>query len=302
MKYHVPQALVIENKKIGKNIYTLTIESQEIANEARPGQFVHLRCGSGVDPLLRRPLSINDVQQQEGLITFWYQVVGKGTALLSKVKKGEFLDIIGPLGHGFETALNGKKLGLIGGGMGIAPLIFLGRELAKQNQVEGFFGGRTRELLPPLTSIKSFPYALATDDGSAGQKGLVTELLAEWLQNNQPDLLYACGPRPMLAEVACLAYRNKIALQVSLESVMACGVGACLGCTCKGTGNAVSTESNAQYKQIKKKFCAASDGNAQQSTLSGQNDVIRQPEEHWLKVCKDGPVFWAEEVAWDEER
>lgn len=83
---------------------------------------------------------------------------------------------------------------------------------------------------------------------------------------------------------------------------MACGVGACLGCTCKGTGNAVSTESNAQYKQIKKKFCAASDGNAQQSTLSGQNDVIRQPEEHWLKVCKDGPVFWAEEVAWDEER
>lgn len=298
MKYHIPQAPVLEHEKIRENIYALTIACQEIANEARPGQFVHLRCGSGFDPLLRRPLSINNIQQQEGSVTFWYQVVGKGTALLSKVKKGELLDVIGPLGHGFETALSGKKLGVIGGGMGIAPLIFLGRELAKHNQVEGFFGGRTRELLPPLTFIKDFPFALATDDGSAGKKGLVTELLAEWLQNTQPDLLYACGPRPMLAEVVRLARRNKIALQVSLESVMACGVGACLGCTCKGTGNAVHEEPNVHTKQ---NSCTGQNEDAYpSSTLAGQNNVIQEHEDNWLKVCKDGPVFWAEEVEWDE--
>jgi dihydroorotate dehydrogenase electron transfer subunit len=280
VKYHLPQAPVRLQERIGENIYALTIACQEIAREAKPGQFVHIHCGNGLDPLLRRPISINNVQQQEGLVTFWYQVVGKGTELLSKVKTGETLDIIGPLGHGFETALKGKKIGLIGGGMGIAPLVFLGRELAKENQVQGFLGGRSKDFLPALTSIKDFPFAVTTDDGSVGEKGLVTALLVEWLQKKQLDLLYACGPRPMLAEVVRLVRSYKIPLQVSLESVMACGVGACLGCTCKGTGKAVSapTEWNPQ-----------------------NNSSIRQPEEHWLKVCKDGPVFWAEEVAWDEE-
>jgi dihydroorotate dehydrogenase electron transfer subunit len=261
VKYHVPDALVLRQDRIGQNIYALTIESREIAHEAQPGQFVHLRCGQGDDPLLRRPLSINDVQREKGYVTFWYQVVGKGTKFLSQVQAGECLDVMGPLGHGFQTDLSGKKVGLIGGGMGIAPLIFLGRELVQKNEVQAFWGGRSRELLPRFASNVEFPYELVTEDGSSGKQGLVTELLAEYLSREQFDLLYACGPRPMLAEVARLARQEQIPLQVSLETVMACGVGACLGCTCEGAG---------------------------------------QAEDKRFKVCQDGPVFWAEEVNWDE--
>ncbi len=264
MKYHVPDALVLRQERIGQNIYALTIESREIAHEAQPGQFVHLRCGQGDDPLLRRPLSINDVQRETGYVTFWYQVVGKGTQLLSQVQAGECLDVMGPLGHGFQTDLSGKKVGLIGGGMGIAPLIFLGSELVKKNEVQAFGGGRSKELLPRFPENMDFPSELITEDGSSGKQGLVTEILEEWLAQDAPerfDFLYACGPRPMLAEVARLARQAQIPLQVSLETVMACGVGACLGCTCEGAGRA--------------------DGKR-------------------FKVCQDGPVFWAEEVNWDE--
>jgi dihydroorotate dehydrogenase electron transfer subunit len=261
VKYHVPDAPVLRQERIGQNIYALTIDSQKIAREAQPGQFVHLRCGKGVDPLLRRPLSINDVQREKGYLTFWYQVVGKGTKLLSQVQAGECLDVIGPLGHGFQTDLSGNKVGLIGGGMGIAPLIFLGQELAERNKVQGFWGGRSKELLPRFSANRTFPYELITEDGSSGKQGLVTELLAEYLSREQFDFLFACGPRPMLAEVSRLAHQWEIPLQVSLETVMACGVGACLGCTFKGAGAAKGKQ---------------------------------------FKVCQDGPVFWAEEVSWDE--
>lgn len=261
MKYHLPAAPVFRQERIGQNIYALTLGSREIAREAQPGQFVHLRCGKGADPLLRRPFSINAVQRETGAVTFWYQVVGKGTELLSRVRAGEYLDVIGPLGRGFQTELSGKKVGLIGGGMGIAPLIFLGRELAGKNQVQAFWGGRSKELLPQFTPSIAFPAELVTEDGSSGRQGLVTELLTEWLPRESFDLLCACGPRPMLAEVARLARQWEIPLQVSLETVMACGVGACLGCTCKGAGAA-------EGKQF--------------------------------KVCQDGPVFWAAEVNWDE--
>ncbi len=262
VKYHVPDALVVSQRQTGTNIYTLTIACREIATEAKPGQFVHLRCSSGLDPLLRRPFSIYQVERKEGLVSFCYQVVGKGTKLLSRVKEGTFLDVMGPLGHGFETELCGKRVGLIGGGLGIAPLIFLGQELAKNNEVQGFWGGRSKVMMPQLAVTSDFPYFLATEDGSAGHRGLVTELVEQWLQQETPDQLYACGPRPMLAAVAQLARSKEIPLQVSLESVMACGVGACLGCICEKAG---------------------------------------ADEEKRLKVCQDGPVFWAEEVQWDGE-
>jgi len=261
VKYHVPNAPVVSQDQTGESIYTLTIVSKEIAREAQPGQFAHLRCGKSADPLLRRPLSINDVERDKGTVTFSYQVVGKGTQLLSELKAGETLDVIGPLGQGFKTDLRGKKVGIIGGGMGIAPLIFLGRELSRENQVQAFWGGRSEGLLPPFVTAVEFPYAIATDDGSSGRKGLVTELVAESLSQEKFDLLYACGPRLMLAAVARLAREYNIPLQVSLESVMACGVGACLGCTIKGR---------------------------------------KQGKETQFKVCQDGPVFWAEEVFWDE--
>ena len=257
MKYHLPEARICGHKQTGADLYLLDFHAPEIAAVAQPGQFVHIRVSGQLDPLLRRPFSICGVDRDAGLVRFWYQVIGKGTKLMSGLAIGEALDVIGPLGKGFKTDLIGKKAALIGGGMGIAPLLFLGGELAKNNSVTAFFGGRNKELLPKQSLLPVLSCRFATDDGSAGYKGLVTELLAEWLKKETPDILYACGPRAMLSEVARLARQEGIPLQVSLEATMACGVGACLGCTC------------------------------------GKS---RTDKGIWLKACQDGPVFWEQEV------
>lgn len=258
MKYHVREVRVVDNVKTGGDIYLLTLAAPAIAAAALPGQFIHLRCGEGLDPFLRRPFSIYGADRKNGLVQIWYQVVGKGTDLLREVKAGKTLDVTGPLGKGFFTDIAGRNAGLVGGGMGIAPLMFLGGELAQNNRVHSFFGVRSKAQLPPGLS---FPTPLvATEDGSAGRRGLVTDVLEQELQRQKMDILYACGPRAMLQQVVKLAQKYTIPLQVSLESAMACGVGACLGCACEKSG---------------------ADG------------------ESWLKACQDGPVFWAAEVKWE---
>lgn len=283
MKYHV-QARIAGNSRTGEGIFLLTLEAPDIAAAAQPGQFIHLRCGEGLDPLLRRPFSIYGTDRATGCVLIWYQVVGKGTALLAQKKKGDVLDVLGPLGRGFHTDLSGKTVWLAGGGMGAAPLMFLAATLAEKNSVQGFFGARTQSQLPPgllarpaelpaappeyfvrSSGHSALPPLVATEDGSAGFRGLVTELLQQKIDTEperKPDMLYACGPQAMLKKVAGTARQHGVPLQVSLEAAMACGVGACLGCTC-----AKSAES-------------AKGGSA------------------WLKACQDGPVFWAEEVEW----
>lgn len=257
MKYHVTHAQVTAQSKTAEKIYLLSFEAPAIAREAQPGQFVHIKTADAYDPLLRRPISICDVDREKGAVTIWYQVVGKGTELLSRVKAGESIDVIGPLGRGFDTKIAQESIFLIGGGMGIAPLVFLAGQLKKNNNVTGFFGGRNKEMFGPLSKLTSVPYEAATEDGSYGQKGFVTELLQRRLESENPARLYACGPHGMLEQAARLAKKYNLPLQVSLETVMACGVGACLGCTCE----------------------------------KGQSG-----EQGWLKVCKDGPVFWEQEV------
>lgn len=308
MKYHVPHASVVGQWNTGGNIFLLTLSCPEIAAEARPGQFAHLRCGNTLDPLLRRPLSIFQAEAQKGLLSFCYQVVGKGTQLLSKLQAGAQVDVMGPLGRGFDTEISGKRIGLVGGGMGIAPLVFLGRMLARHNQVQGFWGTRTKELLPPLADqfpsgdsgvevACGFPYLVATEDGSAGRQGLVTGLLEEWLEQEPFDRLYACGPRPMLAAVHRLAQARGIPLQVSLEAVMACGVGACLGCTCeKGPGDGGAGAEGTGNPVHRVRHQDAPNSHAAAETSAGSLAAEKR-----LKVCQDGPVFWAEEVRWDGE-
>lgn len=259
MKYHIPEAPVIANEQTGEGLYLLTLRSEAIAREARPGQFVHLRAGIGHEPLLRRPISICRADRELGTVRLWYQVVGRGTSYISSLKSGDSLDLIGPLGRGFEAGITGKKAALIGGGMGIAPLIFLGLKLQENNNVTAFFGGKNAGQLPPPALLDGLPYRPATEDGSLGHQGLVTALLPDWIEREKPDLLYSCGPRGMLHEVVRIANRYQLPLQVSLETVMACGIGACLGCVCE-------------------------------KSASG--------EEGWLKACKDGPVFWSDEVKW----
>lgn len=261
MKYHINDAVIISQEQRAEGQYLLTLRCPEIAAVAQPGQFVHIRCSPGYDPLLRRPLSICLAWPEEGLIYLWYQVVGKGTELLKELRTGEKVDIMGPLGRGFETGRQGRNTVLIGGGMGIAPLIFLGRFLDRDQTVTAYFGARSvRHLPPPGLLPENFVYHAATDDGSAGCRGLVTDILPAWDTGNKPDLIYACGPHVMLVRVAELAHRLDIPLQVSLESAMACGVGACLGCTCREAGGTKGD---------------------------------------WLKVCQDGSVFWSREVNWE---
>lgn len=243
----------------GGDNYLLVLECPSIAKEACPGQFVHLRTTLGLDPLLRRPISIFLANPEEGLLYLWYQVVGKGTRSFTGLTIGDEVDLIGPLGRGFGE-VRGRKAALVGGGMGIAPLIFLGHALAENNQISAFFGGRSDQHLPPVELLPHTEGFLATEDGSTGYQGFVTDILAPWLETEKPEIIYACGPQGMLNQVYKLAGQHDILLQVSLETTMACGVGACLGCTCeKAVGE---------------------DGS-------------------WFKVCQDGPVFWAKEVKWD---
>lgn len=258
MIIHEQQAQVMSNQHTGGTNHLLVIKSLDIALRSQPGQFVHLRCSKGLDPLLRRPLSICLADPIQGLVYLWYQVVGKGTELLSALQPGDTVDLMGPLGRGFQQVA-GKKVVLVGGGMGIAPLIFLGHALAGNNQAVAFFGARSEEHLPPRELFPPVEGFLATEDGSAGYQGFVTTLLEDWLEMEEPELIYACGPQGMLKQVVDLAEKEGISLQVSLETVMACGVGACLGCTCE--------------------------------SARGKGDS-------WLKVCQDGPVFWAQEVNW----
>lgn len=259
MKYHLPKAPVLANEQTGEDIFLLTISSPEIAGEAQPGQFVHVRTSGGYEPLLRRPLSICQADRGRGIIRLWYQAVGRGTSCLSRLGSGDSIDVIGPLGKGFDIDINGKKNGLVGGGMGIAPLLFLAGRLLENNSVTAFFGAKSAGQLPPDTLLPAVEYHPATEDGSHGYRGMITALLPEWIEREKPDRLYACGPKGLLREVVRIGDRYRLPLQVSLETVMACGVGACLGCACA-------------------------------KSAAG--------EEVWLKACQDGPVFWSQEVRW----
>ena len=204
-----------------------------IASQAKPGQFVHVKISDG-SLLLRRPLSIADADSIQGTLTLIYRIVGTGTAKLAELGPGEEINCMGPLGRGF--ALLGERPLLIGGGMGTAPLLFLCRELCpKPSQV--LMGARTIADMfwPDLFRQVCDEVHIATDDGSLGYRGTTVDLLKDMLTESGVDAIYACGPAVMMKEAAKLAKKAGVPCQVSLEEHMACGVGACLSCTCAGT-------------------------------------------------------------------
>ncbi|MCG0278561.1 MAG: dihydroorotate dehydrogenase electron transfer subunit [Thermanaeromonas sp.] len=251
---------VVANFLVAPDIYRMRLRVD--IEEPGPGQFVHLRCGLRYDPLLRRPLSIHDFDMDKGEIELLYRVVGKGTAWLAARVPGDKVSGLGPLGRGFILP-SGKTLALVAGGIGFAPLFFLARKaLALGNRVIFYLGVRSREHLLRQKDLAEFGVQLeiATEDGSAGFPGLVTDLLAAHLRNLRFDGIFACGPKNMLAAVAGLAATYSIPAQVSLEEHMACGLGACRGC-------AVPV-----YRE---------DGNVT-----------------YENVCSEGPVFPAHRVVW----
>lgn len=234
---------VLHNEEVAERTFLLDLGSGEIAEHAKPGQFVMIRPGRSSNPLLRRPFSICGKGRGQTL-RILYKVVGQGTEDLSRARKNDPISVLGPLGRGY--ALHGPETLhlLVGGGVGIAPLLFLQGFLGKKNVL--FFAGYRKDAEAPdlrrLFGFRDQGLREATEDGSRGWKGLVTEMLA-WelsvLQGQRAMAVYACGPVPMLRAIWDLARVRRLPCQVSVETRMACGMGACLGCALKtGTGNA----------------------------------------------------------------
>jgi dihydroorotate dehydrogenase electron transfer subunit len=220
-------ACVTYSTQMMPGVFLIWVEAPEIAAGSRPGQFVTIRCGEGFVPLLRRPLSIHRIAGDK--LALLFAVVGKGTEWLSKCRAGDFLDLLGPLGNGFQIRKGSEKLLLVAGGIGVAPLIALADEaIANGLSVKLLAGAASAYQLYPQ-AIGSADVIRVTEDGSVGEKGMVTDLLpslAPWA-----DQIFACGPIPMYRAMAQMhAYLGSKSVQVVLEQVMGCGVGACLGC------------------------------------------------------------------------
>jgi len=237
------------------------LRSPEIVVKARPGQFVMIRVSPNTDPLLRRPFSICGTRGND-LFLILYKVVGKGTAILSNVRKGEKLSVLGPLGREFELPEPGRKSLLVSGGIGVAPLVFLAQ--AAKNNLVFIAGYRSASEMVPMEQVcpSRTDISIATDDGTAGHPGFVTEILESHLAGSADDYpkIFACGPLPMLKRVAALTIDRDIPCQVSLEANMACGLGACQGCAV-----GASKDSDRTY----------------------------------YHVCQDGPVFDVHTLDWE---
>lgn len=256
MSYIQGKFLIIEKQAIAKGIFDMTILCPEIAKEAKCGQFVHILA---TGHMVRRPISICSINKDKGTIRIVFEVRGKGTEAISNLNVGGNIDMIAPLGHGFTLLSQSKKAICIGGGIGTPPMLSLAEFYGKNATVITGFRTSSIAILQSDFKVAGANTILCTDDGSAGKKGFVTEALKECLANEKPDIIYACGPRPMLSAIAKIAEENDIKAEVSLEERMGCGVGACLGCACK---------------------------------------TIKNGTEKMSHVCKDGPVYDSKEVVW----
>lgn len=229
---------ILSMQEIAKDTFDCCVQFPE---PAEPGQFIHVLCGEAV--LLRRPISICD--SGENWLRFIFQVRGQGTELLAQKKEGDTLDILGPLGQGFNAEKRGDGTAiLVGGGIGIFPLIKLAKRLG--HAVESITGFRTKDLIvlkDEFEKICDTAY-IATDDGSFGHHGLVTDVLKERVEKGGVSAIYCCGPIPMMKAVKQIALENDIYCELSMEQRMGCGIGACAVCTCKSNGSNVKVCQN----------------------------------------------------------
>ena len=224
----VEYAEILENDKIADDIYSMTLFSPIIAKEAKAGQFVEVYTGLG-EYILPRPISISEIDSRNGKLTLVYQTVGKGTEYFSQCPVGDLIKIMGPCGNGFEIKNCAKKHILVGGGIGIPPLVQLCKEL--KGEVTVFLGAKSSPVLADKFRKLGAEVYIASDDGSIGFKGNVVELMNEIKPDG--DMIYSCGPKIMLKFLAKWAEENNIPVQVSMEERMACGIGACVGCVVK---------------------------------------------------------------------
>lgn len=258
MKFTQGKYLIVSKTALAKEIYDMTILCPDIASIALPGQFVNIKAEGF---MLRRPISICEINKEKGTLRIVFEVRGNGTKELAQLAENSLIDIVAPLGgRGFDVD-GYKSAVIIGGGIGTPPMLEVAKHYGSKAHVICGFRNSSAAILQDDFKNAGADTVLCTDDGSAGKKGFVTDALKDYLVSNKPEIIYACGPNMMLRKVIEIAKENGIKCQVSLEERMGCGIGACLVCACR---------------------------------------TIRDGEEYYAHVCKDGPVFDGEEVLFDD--
>lgn len=246
---------IVSQEQIGTGIYSMWLQTEQIAGKAVPGQFVSVYCRDG-SRLLPRPISLCEIDRQRGQIRLVYRVAGKGTAEFARLHPGVTLRVMGPLGNGFPLSeAKDKKVMLVGGGIGIPPMLETAKQLDTSKEL--VMGYRDELFLDQELKRYGTLY-LATEDGSEGTKGNVLDAIRE--NELRPEVIFACGPTPMLRALKAYAMDRGIPCWISLEERMACGIGACLGCVCQS------------------------------------KEVDAHSHVHNKRICKDGPVFLSTEV------
>lgn len=249
-------AEVLKQECIAPDIYSMWLQTDKIAEQAVPGQFISVYSNDG-SRLLPRPISLCEIDKEKKALRIVYRVAGKGTAEFAQYKQGDKIEILGPLGNGFPMErAEGKKVFLIGGGIGIPPMVELSKQLSGEKTV--IAGYRDDRLFLKEELAQNAAFYAATEDGSAGTKGNVLDAIRE--NKLTADVIYACGPTPMLRALKAYSQEKGILCYLSLEEKMACGIGACLACTCQ------------------------------------TKDVDEHSQVHNKRICKDGPVFLAEDI------
>lgn len=251
MKYS-KQVKLVSKKEIAEGIFDFTVASEDIARETQCGQFLHIACGDKT--FLRRPISICDAE--DGKVRFIFEVKGEGTKELSKKEVGDMIDVMGPLGHGFEIKPSVQNPVVIGGGIGVFPLLKLTKNLNNATVFLGF-RNKSRVVMEKEFEKISKLTIVGTDDGSYGYEGYIASAMEGYLNMNECDMIYSCGPTPMLRAVKKIAENLDIPCQLSLEQRMGCGIGACLVCSC---------------------------------------ETNKEGTDKYAKVCTNGPVFYSKEV------
>ena len=250
------KSTVAEQKKLAEGIYSMWLQAEEIAVQAKPGQFISV-YSNDKSRVLPRPISICEIDREQGKLRIVYRVVGKGTEEFSKALAGDTFEILGPLGNGFPLEkAKGKRVLMVGGGIGVPPML----QTAKEAEAEAVIvsGYRNSDLFLKEELENAGSLYIATEDGSVGTKGNVLDAIRE--NDIQADVMFACGPTPMLRALKQYAEEKNMPCWISMEEKMACGIGACLACVCQS------------------------------------KNVDAHSHVHNKRICKDGPVFLSTEV------